>query len=174
MAEYIYVDYSNLFIGAEFESAKVKQIGKKIDRSYKFDFFKLRDFLIGPNRHSVNRLTMITSTVGNADAYWEIARKAGFELIQFQRESGEPEKMVDTALVTEMMADAYTVMDRAKDTITLVSGDSDFLPPVKKLQQAGFIIEVVFWDSADWKLREAASKFISMSPRIEFLALKDP
>ena len=41
-----------------------------------------------------------------------------------------------------MVRDAYTKVDKNKDTITLVAGDSDYVPAVELLTDDGFRVEV--------------------------------
>jgi uncharacterized LabA/DUF88 family protein len=43
-----------------------------------------------------------------------------------------------------MIKDAYTRADKAGDTITLVAGDGDYVPPILDLKNEGFNVEVVF------------------------------
>jgi uncharacterized LabA/DUF88 family protein len=174
MAEYIYVDNSNLYISAKFESARTRGIASEIryDESYHLNFFHLYQFLTGNDRAAVKRCALFGSDVCNAEALWQVARKAGFETHIPHREFDHGEKMVDTALVTAMIKDAYTRIDKSQDTVTLVSGDADFVPPVRTLRDDGYTVEVCFWDNGDWELKKVASKFISLNPYIEFLALK--
>ena len=48
------------------------------------------------------------------------------------------EKKIDTGIVAAMMRDAYTSVDRAEDTITLVAGDSDYVPAIESLKNDGY------------------------------------
>ena len=67
--------------------------------------------------------------------------------------------------------DAYQLADKDEDTITLVGGDGDFVPPVRGLVDEGFCVHVVFWGHASQELKSAASKFISLDPVLNHLAL---
>ncbi len=69
-----------------------------------------------------------------------------------------------------MTKDAYTIADKANDTITLVAGDADFVPSIRMLKDDGFNIEVAFWDHASRELREVCSRFISLNPILKHLA----
>ena len=68
------------------------------------------------------------------------------------------------------MKDAYQIADRAADTITLVAGDGDFVPPVRTLVEDGFNVEVVFWSHASTELRDTASHFIDLDGMLDHLA----
>lgn len=62
-------------------------------------------------------------------------------------------------------------MSPGRDEITLVAGDSDYVPTVEKLCGRGFQFHVVFWDHASRELKEAATKFVSLNDYVEFLRL---
>ena len=69
-----------------------------------------------------------------------------------------------------MVQDAYTIADKEADTITLVAGDGDYVPPVSSLVLDGFKVEVVFWEHASQELQSAATKFIPLNPILNHLA----
>ena len=71
-----------------------------------------------------------------------------------------------------MTRDAYRNADPSKDTMVLVAGDGDFVPPVRQLVEDGYTVEVVFWDHVSKELKNAASKFIPLNDRLEYLRLK--
>lgn len=175
MSEYVYVDFSNLCIQARFLSPKLRHLAPGIvyDKSYQIDFYRLHDFLAGPDKAGVKRCALFGSEFEDLDACWLMAQKAGFETKIYTREFDHGEKMVDTALATAIIKDAYTVVDKSKDTLTLVSGDADFVPPVQTLLEDGFRVEVCFWNSIDWELKKIATKFVSLDAYFEHLAF-DP
>ena len=67
------------------------------------------------------------------------------------------------AVAGRMTKDAYTILDKSKDEIILVSGDTDYVPVVADLVSEGFKVEVAFWDHAGRELAGSASKFISLN-----------
>jgi uncharacterized LabA/DUF88 family protein len=81
-------------------------------------------------------------------------------------------KKIDTGIVSAMVKDAYKKMNAASDVIVLVAGDGDFVPPVRDLIEDDFKVEVVFWDHVSKELREACTRFISLDPHLDYLALK--
>ena len=80
------------------------------------------------------------------------------------------EKKIDTGIVCAMIKDAYTIVDRDSDTITLVSGDKDYVPPILTLVSDGFNVEVVFWGHAARELKDTCTKFIELDPYLKHLA----
>ena len=72
------------------------------------------------------------------------------------------EKKVDTSIAAEIVSDSYERMDVTRDEVTLVAGDSDFVPTVEKLRSRGFTFTVMFWQHASRELREAASSFVAL------------
>lgn len=179
MAELVYVDNSNVFI----EGKRVKAVesglamniydamnNRILDNSYKIDFGRLHYFIAGDDRTKIKRCMLFGSRPPPNDSLWDIARKAGFQVIVEDRNIANKEKKIDTGIVAAMIKDAYTIADRAADTITLVAGDADFVPSVRPLVEDGFRVEVVFWDHAAKELRECCSKFISLNPILNHLA----
>ena len=171
MAELIYVDNSNLFIegfrAAAVRNGMAQTIQEAIDLdikdySYRVDFGKLIQFLGGTDKAEIKRAYLVGSRPPPSDAIWGIAENRGFEVHVEDRNASNKEKRVDTGIVTEMMRDAYKLADAKEDTITLVSGDADFTPSIKRLIEDGFKVDVVFWDHASRELKDAASEFISL------------
>ncbi len=181
MAELVYVDNSNVFI----EGQRVKAVATGqaesihdamsngiLDQSFKIDFGRLHDFIAGANQSEIKRCMLFGSRPPENDSLWQMARNAGFEDVVEDRNAANKEKKIDTGIATAMMKDAYTVVKKSEDTITLVSGDTDFVPCVKELVEDGFNVEVVFWDHAGKELREICSKFISLNNKLDHLEYK--
>ena len=179
MAELVYVDNSNVFI--EGQRAKAVATGAAmsihdamrngiLEHSYKIDFGKLHDFIAGIDKKAIKRCMLFGSRPHPNDTLWKIVEHAGFEVIVEDRNVANKEKKIDTGIVTHMTKDAYTIADSAADTITLVSGDGDFVPPVRELVKDGFNVEVVFWSHASTELRDAASHFIDLDRMLDHLA----
>jgi hypothetical protein len=51
--------------------------------------------------------------------------KEGFNPTVYERNAANEEKKVDVAIAARVIKDAYTVIDKSKDEILLVAGDSD-------------------------------------------------
>jgi uncharacterized LabA/DUF88 family protein len=81
--------------------------------------------------------------------------KKWFNPTVYERNAANKEKKVDVAIAARVIKDAYTVIDKSKDEILLVAGDSDFVPVVADLTSEGYKVEVVFWDHAARELKAA-------------------
>jgi uncharacterized LabA/DUF88 family protein len=180
MADYIYVDNSNLYIEGRRVSAVANGTATNIfeamnndvlDHGYTISFGKLHQFLTGEDLSKIKRAALFGSRPPPNDSIWQYAKKAGFELHLEDRNIKNKEKMIDTGLATLITKDAYKGGDSAKDVFVLVSGDRDFLPTVRTLREDGFSVEVVFWNHAAKELKEAATKFISLDEHLEYLRI---
>lgn len=101
---------------------------------------------------------------------WDAARRNGFDVVTYDRNVANHEKKIDTDIVATMIEDSFVLADPATDEITLVSGDSDYVPAVEKLKSRGFKVYVVFWGHASKELKAAASEFINLDPHLDHLA----
>ena len=148
MADWIYVDNSNVFIEGQRVHAVQQGMALSIhdamqnrivDPGYRISFGKLYQFIAGAKPA---RAMLFGSRPPENDAIWDIARQAGFEVITHDRNAANKEKKIDTGIVTEMTRDAYRNAE-AGDVFTLVSGDSDYVPTVQRLIADGFQVDVV-------------------------------
>ena len=178
MAEFIYVDNSNIFIEgrriAAIRHGKARDLAHANrhdiqDLSFRLDFGGLYDFISEHNPEKVARAVLFGSSPPDSDAVWQIAERVGFEAVVVSRNSQNKEKKIDTGIVAAMVRDAYTKADRTRDTITLVAGDSDYVPAVELLTEDGYCVEVVFWSSASSELKEVCSRFIELDRYLEKL-----
>ena len=180
MPELVYVDNSNVFIEGQRVSAVQSGMARNIyeamehrilDYTYRIDFGRLHDLISGPDKCNIKRCMLFGSVPPPNDSLWDIARNAGFDVIKEERNFQNREKRIDTGIVSAMVRDAHTIADRESDTITLVAGDGDFVPPIRQLVEDGFNVEVAFWEHASRELRESATKFVSLDARLHHLAL---
>jgi uncharacterized LabA/DUF88 family protein len=178
MAEFVYVDNSNVFIEGKRVSAVEKGLAmnifdamnnKILDNAYRLDFGKLHNFVAGNDPAKIRRATLFGSRPPQNDSLWQIAKNVGFETVIEDRNVSNKEKKIDTGIVSAMTRDAYKNVDKAADTLTLVAGDADFVPPVRMLIEDGYRVEVVFWEHAAKELKETCSKFISLNPYLTVL-----
>lgn len=181
MADFIYVDDSNLYIEGQRVSAVSKGYAANIvqamnrrilDHSYIIGFGQLHEFLTGGDLSQIRRVALFGSTPPPDDSIWGFAKRVGFELHLEERNFVNKEKKIDTGIATMMTRDAYKFADQANDTFVLVAGDKDYVPPVTTLRNDGFNVEVVFWNHAASQLRTSASKFTSLDEHLEALRLK--
>ncbi len=177
MADWIYVDNSNVFIEGKRVSAVKNGLALTIweafahgvlDNAYRMSFGKLYQFVAGTNKTETARAMLFGSRPPQNDAIWQIATQAGFEVIVHDRNVANKEKKIDTGLVAAMVRDAYRNASPG-DIFTIVSGDNDYVPAVEQLRQDGYQVDVVFWGHAGRELREAATNFISLDPHLDAL-----
>lgn len=180
MADFIYVDNSNLYIEGRRASAVAQGLATNIreamddgilDHGYTISFGKLHEFLCGTDKRSIQRVALFGSRPPPNDGIWNFAKKAGFELHLEDRNVKNKEKKIDTGIATLLTKDAYKHGKPNEDTFVLVAGDSDYVPTINELKADGYRVEVVFWDHASRELREAATKFIGLNQYLEILRL---
>jgi hypothetical protein len=177
MKTYTYVDNSNLFIEGQRVSAVSNGLAKNIidamnndilDRSWNVDYGKLHTFLCGRNKTEIGA-ARLWGSVPPSDSFWDMVKRKGFDHKVFDKNFAGKEKKVDVAIAHGMTKDAYTIVNKAADELTLVAGDKDFEPVVADLRSEGYQVHVVFWDHAAKELRGAASKFISLNPYLSLI-----
>ncbi|HEY7669750.1 MAG TPA: NYN domain-containing protein [Hyphomicrobium sp.] len=180
MADYIYVDNSNLYIEGRRVSAVAQKLADSIstairdgvfDHGYTIDFGKLHSFLTGDDLSAIKRVVLFGSRPPPNDSIWKYAKNAGFELVLEDRNAANKEKKIDTGIATQITKDAYKNGNPKADTFVLVAGDGDYVPTVKELVNDNYNVEVVFWDHASKELKECASKFISLNAHLDHLRL---
>ena len=178
MAEYIYVDNSNVFIEGKRIAAIKKGKAHNVrhanendvsDHTFRLDFGELYDFVAENNPNKVTRALLFGSGISENDKVWQIAERVGFEAVVVNRNAANQEKKVDTGLVAAMVRDAYTKADKTRDTISLVAGGSDYVPAVEILTDDGFNVEVVFWSSISRELKSVYSRFIELDKHLDVL-----
>lgn len=178
MANLLYVDNSNVWIeGMHVAAAKhglapdvwtaVQQ--KVCDYNWKIDFGKLFQFA-GGDRADVKKAALFGSRPPQNDSLWTAAKRNGFEVKVYDRNVVGHEKKIDTDIVATIMEDSYEILTIGTDEVTLVSGDSDYVPAIEKLKKRNIPVHVVFWGHASRELKEVASKFINLDPYLEHLA----
>lgn len=177
MADWIYVDNSNVFIEGKRVSAVRQGMvptiwdafeHRVLDHGYRMSFGKLYEFVAGNNKADTARAMLFGSRPPENDAIWDIAKRAGFEVITHDRNVQNKEKKIDTGLVAAMTRDAYKNAKEG-DVFTIVSGDADYVPAIEQLREDGFQVDIVFWKHASRELREAASKFIPLDDHLDAL-----
>jgi uncharacterized LabA/DUF88 family protein len=98
-----------------------------------------------------------------------MAKKQGFEVVVYDRNVANHEKKIDTDIVATMIEDSYEILTIGEDEVTLVAGDSDYVPAIEKLRKRNIPVHVVFWGHASRELKDAATKFISLDDYLTYL-----
>lgn len=176
MANLLYVDNSNVWIeGMHVSAARIglapdvwTAVQNKIcDHAWSLDFGKLFDFA-GGKKSDVKRAALFGSRPPKNDSLWAAAKRKGFEVVVYDRNIVNREKKIDTDIVASMIEDSFTI-HKPGDEMTLVAGDSDYVPAIEKLKKRDIKIDVVFWHHAARELKEAASNFIDLDPFLQNL-----
>lgn len=179
MKNYLYVDNSNLWIeGMHVAAVKnglapdiwAAQNQKICDTSWRIDFGRLFEFA-GGDQKDVGRAVLYGSRPPPNDSVWAVAKRMGFDPVVHDRNARNKEKKIDTSIATDIVSDSYELMKPPDDQVTLVAGDSDYVPTVQKIKSRGLKFTVMFWDHAAKELREAASEFIPLNEYLEHLNL---
>lgn len=177
MADWIYVDNSNVFIEGQRVSAVRKGLASTIsyamenrvlDPEYRMSFGKLYSFVAGNDRAETARAMLFGSRPPENDAIWNMAKKAGFEVVTYDRNYANKEKKIDTGIVAALTRDAYRNAKKG-DVFTIVAGDGDYVPAIENLRSDHFQVDVVFWAHASREVRSACSNFISLDAHLDSL-----
>ena len=180
MANYLYVDNSNVWIEGMRVSAVQHGMApdiwtatehKILDYGWKIDFGRLFEFA-GGDRSEVGRAVLYGSRPPKNDSLWAMAERKGFEVVVQDRNLSNKEKKIDTGIATDIVADSYELMNPDSDEVTLVAGDSDYVPTIERLKRRNIRFYVVFWNHASRELKEACTQFYSMDSHLEHLRLK--
>ena len=100
--------------------------------------------------------------------YRLLLKETDLIVITYDRNIVNAEKKIDTDIVATMIEDSYEVL-QAGDEVTLVSGDSDYVPAIEKLKRRGIPVHIVFWKHASREIKEAATSFIELDQWLEYL-----
>lgn len=177
MANLVYVDNSNVWIEgmhvAAFANGMAPDVwaavtNKICDNSWKLDFGKLFSFA-GGDKADVRKAALFGSRPPKNDSVWDAARRNGFEVTTYDRNVANHEKKIDTDIATTMIEDSFLVMQPG-DEMTLVAGDSDYVPAIEKLKARGIAVHVVFWKHASRELKAVATTFTELDPYLQHLA----
>jgi uncharacterized LabA/DUF88 family protein len=130
---------------------------KICDYNWTLDFGKLFEFA-GGSKLEVRKAALFGSRPPKNDSLWVSAKKCGFDVIVYDRNVADREKKIDTDIVATMIEDSFEIY-KPGDEITLVAGDSDYVPAIEKLKKRDIPVHVVFWNHAARELKESATKF---------------
>ncbi|MCY3003114.1 MAG: NYN domain-containing protein [Planctomycetota bacterium] len=165
------MDNSNLFIEGQRLSAVKKRMARDlkdaidnriIDHGWQPDYGRLHALVCGD--HSEIGVANLWGSPPPYDSFWRIVESKGFKVTTYDKSPNGTEKKVDVAIAYQMTKDAFTLIDRTKSEITLVSGDKDFVPVVEDLKKEGFRVCVAFWAHAARELRHVSSSFFDLDP----------
>jgi uncharacterized LabA/DUF88 family protein len=177
MANLLYVDNSNVWIEgmhvAAAKNGKAPDVwtavqAKICDYDWSLDFGKLFEFA-GGEKAKVKVAKLFGSRPPKNDSLWVAAERNGFEVVVYDRNVANHEKKIDTDIVATMIEDSYERLTIGADEITLVAGDSDYVPAIEKLKRRNIPVHVVFWGHAARELKEVATKFVNLDGYLDHL-----
>ncbi len=175
MANFLYVDNSNVWIEGMHVAAVARGLAPDLRsahrrdicaREWTIDFGRLLQFA-GGARNQVGRAVLYGSRPPRNDSLWAAAQRQGFDVVVYDRNIRNKEKKVDTSISTDISCDSYELMNPENDEITLVAGDSDYVPTIQKMLGRGFEFYVVFWNHAARELKEVCTQFVSLNDHLE-------
>ena len=152
---WIYVDNSNIWIGAKYLSSKVKKFKSSQDHRVRISVGKLTDVVAKKRR--VGKGTLYGSEPPQIDSVWEKIRKQGWEVKTKEKSYlTHKEKEVDAQLLVDVTEKACTTPPNERSTIVLITGDSDMRPAVEKIMEyEGWKVEIYMWqDSLSDRLKQ--------------------
>jgi uncharacterized LabA/DUF88 family protein len=179
MTHWVYVDNSNVWIEGQRVSALRSGLATDIwdamrrrivDPTWTYDFGELYK-LACPDHEKFGRTALFGSTPPSTDSIWDMARREGFEVLLFPRNSQNREKQVDTSIGTMIVEDSFIYM-KPGDTVVLLAGDGDFVPPLHSVRSRGFTVKQMFWSHGSKMLREEADEFVDLDPYFGQLSRK--
>jgi uncharacterized LabA/DUF88 family protein len=177
MANLLYVDNSNVWIEGMHVAAAQHGLAPDVwtavqqkicDYNWQIDFGKLFKFA-GGDRSDVKKAALFGSRPPKNDSLWVAAERIGFQVIVYDRNVAGNEKKIDTDIVATMIEDSYELFTVGEDEITLVSGDSDYVPAIEKLKKRRIPVDVVFWNHAARELKDSARKFVNLDQYLDHL-----
>ena len=177
MANLVYVDNSNVWIEGMHVAAYANGMAPSVwdavqnricDNNWKIDFGKLFAFA-GGDKADVRKAALFGSRPPQNDSLWDAARRNGFNVITYDRNVANHEKKIDTDIATTMIEDSFLILQPG-DEMTLVAGDSDYVPAIEKLKARGIPVHVVFWKHASRELKQIASSFTELVQYLQHLA----
>lgn len=172
----VYVDNSCLYIEGQVASAIARgrargaedaRIPGVRDDDFAVDYRAL--FLVlGAVR---GRAWLVGSRTRTNQRVWRHAGDAGFAILTVERLEAAKEKEVDCELILTALETTTDLGDG--DAVTLVTGDRDFAPLVRRLRARHLDVRVMFWTHAtSAALIEAASAFCPLEKQIRAIRLE--
>jgi uncharacterized LabA/DUF88 family protein len=171
---YVFVDNSNVLIeGRRFAEMQRKGRGKLSpykDANYEIDWGKFLYLLKEKDsRAFVDVPTLYGSRPPAEDSVWNRIRDDGFDVKVFDRNIRNKEKGVDMEMGMDIAKLVYGT--KTPQMIVIAAGDADYVPAVERAKSLKWQVEVWFWSNAAVELKKAATRFVPLDPKLEFLRL---
>jgi uncharacterized LabA/DUF88 family protein len=153
---WIYVDNSNIWIGAKRLASKVKGFQSYKDHRVRINIGNLTD-VVAKSR-DVKTGTLYGSEPPQIDSVWDKIREHKHWTVKTKKKSylTHKEKEVDAQLLVDVTEVACTTPVSERGTIVLITGDADMCPAVEKIMEYdGWKVEIYMWqDSLSSRLQK--------------------
>ena len=156
---WIYVDNSNIWIGAKYLASKVKGFQSSQDHRVRISIGNLTD-VVSKSRE-VRQGTLYGSEPPKIDSVWEKIREHEHWVVKTKKKSfiTHKEKEVDAQLLVDVTEVACTTPRHERSTIVLITGDADMCPAVEKIMEyEGWKVEIYMWKNRLSNRLKALSK----------------
>lgn len=151
----IIVDNSNIWIEGKKYSARQKGVETGDDPSWRIDFGKL--LTVVAEGQKINKAILVGSRPPVNDSLWNAMEKHGLRVIVQDRNYVGKEKAVDTELVAQGIEIICTTGYPC--TLKLLSGDSDFIPLIKRASER-------HWETEMWAFSNAFNEYGEMAQSV--------
>ena len=171
---FIFVDDSNIWIGAKTLQSRLKCHKTVEDHRIRIDIGRLTDVLAGGR--PVSQGVLYGSEPPPVDTVWTKIEERGWRVMKDKKHSlTGKEKKVDTRLVAEVTRLAIDTPTAKRTTIVLVTGDADVIPAIQEVMREDcWKVEVYMWRhtmSQDLpRFASANSKRVLIKPLNDFLS----
>ena len=175
----VYVDIPNVVLVGGHVAAVAKGLAPSVevantynvfDLLWRLDLRALVSRIAWCRGRRATRIVAFGSSSGRDVGFRLAVQQAGMEAVIEPRKPGHREKAVDVSLAMEALHDVESCMTPG-DEITLVTGDADYVPLVRRVRERGIAARLVFWSSAARALKEVASEFVCLDPDLHRLTL---
>ena len=138
---YAFIDHANLWIEAKKLGSRHLQFDSQEDHRVRINYKRLREVIGG--RRKIEG-TVYASENSRRDLEMSLCNCDGFTLKTVERSaiSGR-QKRVDSMIIMDMLELKRT---SGRSVIVLISGDCDFLDPVKSVLNDGWKVEILMWN----------------------------
>ena len=157
---WIFVDNSNIWIGAKYLANKVKGFKSSKDHRVRISIGNLTD-VVAKSR-DVRQGILYGSEPPKIDSVWEKIRQHKCWEVKTKKRSyiTHKEKEVDAQLLVDVTEVACITPPQKRSTIVLITGDADMCPAVEKIMKyEGWKVEIYMWeDSLSDRLKVLSKK----------------
>lgn len=156
---WIYVDNSNIWIGAKHLANKEKHFKSSQDHRVRISIGNLTD-VVSKSRE-VKKGTLYGSEPPQIDSVWDKIRQHKHWEVKTKKKSflTHKEKEVDAQLLVDVTEVACTTPPAERSTIILITGDADMCPAVEKIMKYdGWKVEIYMWKNSLSKRLKDVSK----------------